>query len=139
MKIPAPLSKVERSAQEMGFHTEVQVSNGTFSLIGHRADMRLGFQAYWSKGSNADTPGTGWAGALVVDPVGLPQELYGDYAPKAQGSKKPTAQQIENGKRMDAEYNTGHSWLNRRPFLTKQADFYAWMKDWRSIILGDDS
>lgn len=135
MSEPSTLKKIKKTVEAMGFITETISAGVTWSLIAHHPNIKVAFQAYWTKGPNMDTPGSGWAGASIIDPIGIPRELYFDYSPKALGSKKPTPDQIQRGRDLNAEYNTGEDWRNTRPYISNSREFFQWIDDWQLLIL----
>ena len=82
---------------------------------------RVGFTATWQ--GKGEGKSASFIDAIVIDPLGIPTELYGDY------SKSPA----ELAARCDELYNDGMSFLDRRHLMSTSAEFVAWLDDWAEL------
>lgn len=95
-------------------------------LVSADATRKIAFEASWLDGRFEDV--------TMLDPLGIPVELYVDYKPTAERKKTLGADYaIEHGDRQDREYNDGMSWLAKRHCTRVSGEFNAWLNDWLAV------
>ena len=82
---------------------------------------RVGFTATWQ--GKGEGKSASFIDAIVIDPLGIPTELYGDY------SKYPP----ELAEQCDVLYNDGMSFLDKRHLMSTTAEFVDWLTDWQEL------
>jgi hypothetical protein len=111
-------------------------------INGRIVSMRLGFVCHWTEGlTPSGGRSFGFEGAHVVEPVGMPTELYFDYEhlDKRQletlyPSEGERARRLAAAGRQNHDYNDGSDYINRRPSFGAWRDFALWLEDWAAII-----
>lgn len=105
--------------------------------------LRLAFVAGWKEGA---TPKGGrsftFVSAHCADPIGIPTELFVDYSigEVKQVKDEPKWAYEERAARLYAEadardhYNTGTTFLNRRPVFKAFKDFQTWLDEANEMI-----
>jgi hypothetical protein len=112
-----------------------------WSILAVQPAMHTGLRAHWREGvTPKGARSFKFDSALCCDPVGMPSELFADYAPDANALKQDKdepgwahqqrAHRIQaNADRMDAQYNHGLSWQNTRPLFKSSKAFDAWLAE----------
>jgi hypothetical protein len=115
-------------------------------LLAAAPAARTALRAGWKEGV---TPKGGrsftFVSARCADPLGMPFELFVDYSPSAndlkQAKDEPEWAHAERvarvrfeAERMDREYNTGESWLNRDVVFKAFGEFEAWLREATEIV-----
>lgn len=106
-----------------------------YSLVAIDSTRKVGFSAMWT-GKGADGKTAAFIDAIVVDPVGMPVELYVDYdlgsvITKARGCGEAKAREFVET--CDRDYNDGKSYLCKRFMLKSAADLVDWLNDWTEM------
>ena len=136
MKPTGPAEKIKSIAEAMGMDAHFEESVGGITLIAYRADLRLGFQAYYP--ANSSKAGTGWGGAIVVCPLGFPTQLRADYTISKSDRKNYHIPDDVAEKRQAErayEYNDGEEYLLKKKWLRTLKEFNEWVDDWQKLIL----
>lgn len=74
-------------------------------------------------------------GAIIYDPIGIPVELYADYAPsKNERDRLGAARATAIGKQMDLDYNDGTMFPFRKTLVKLARDVNAWLEEWTVLL-----
>ncbi|MEV5068931.1 hypothetical protein MRBLMI12_000488 [Microbacterium sp. LMI12-1-1.1] len=114
-------------------------------LAAHPA-YRIGFVAHWTEGvTPAGKRSFTFQSASATDPLGIPTELAADYSVDANAKRRVKdepghiyegriALLEANARRLNREYNTGHSYLNHHPVFKAFKEFEAWLVEFIEIV-----
>lgn len=87
---------------------------------------QIAFEASWLDHKFED--------AIVRDPLGIPVELFVDYAPSVERKKTLGVEYaVSQGEHRDYEYNDGVSHLAKTHYMKTSTELDAWLNDWLAV------
>lgn len=103
--------------------------------------LKLATRVGWEEGvTPKGAQSMKYMSAICHDPIGIPVELFVNYAPTAQSLKRlkgepeevhrqRVAATLERARYLDSTYNTGANYLNHTPVFMKAGEFDTWTRE----------